>query len=149
MTSKGWKMQILLLPSDIKSCICDRMVPVQNLYIMILTFSRHEFWKVHIFKTVRASKKCSSTTIIEVNIFHRMGSLWIFSPWPWLKFSRSNFSSGYFDKSVKCKHYYCHQIGSQVCDIEWRHCECCTSWPWPTFSRSRIFKCEYLENGES
>ena len=25
---------------------------------------------------------------------------------------------------------------------------CCTSWPWSTFSRSRIFKCEYLEYGE-
>ena len=24
--------------------------------------------------------------------------------------------------------------------IEWRNCECCTSWPWPTFSRSQNFK---------
>ena len=27
----------------------------------------------------------------------------------------------------KCKHYYCHQIGSQVLDTERRDCECCTS----------------------
>ena len=27
----------------------------------------------------------------------------------------------------KCKHYYCHQIGSQAFAIEWRHCECCMS----------------------
>ena len=49
----------------------------------------------------------------------------------------------------QCKHYYYHQMGSQVFTIEWRHCECCTSRLWPTFSRSRILKCEYLENGRA
>ena len=34
----------------------------------------------------------------------------------------------------------------QVFAIAWHPC---TSWPWSTFSRSRILKCEYLENGES
>ena len=43
----------------------------------------------------------------------------------------------------------CHQIGSQVFAIEWHHCECCTSRPWPTFSRSLILKCEYLAKCES
>ena len=28
--------------------------------------------------------------------------------------------------------------------IEWRLCECCTSWPWHTRSRSGILKCEHL-----
>ena len=36
-------------------------------------------------------------------------------------------------------------MGSHIFSIEWRHWECCTSWPWPTFSRSRIFKSEYLD----
>ena len=33
--------------------------------------------------------------------------------------------------------YYCYQIGSQVSAIVRRHCKCCTSWLWPTFTRSR------------
>ena len=37
-------------------------------------------------------------------------------------------------------YYYCYQVG--------RAC-ICRSWSWPTFSRSRIVKCEYLQNGES
>ena len=28
-------------------------------------------------------------------------------------------------KRLKIKHYYCHQIVSQVFAIGWRHCECC------------------------
>ena len=52
-------------------------------------------------------------------------------------------------KAVQCEHYYCHQIGSQVFAIEPHHCESCWSWPWPTFSRSRISTVEYLGNGES
>ena len=40
----------------------------------------------------------------------------------------------------KWKHYYCHYLGSQVFAIEWQHCECCTSWPWPTSWRSRLMK---------
>ena len=43
----------------------------------------------------------------------------------------------------KCKHYRCHQIGSQVFASELRHCYCCT------FSGSQNFKCEYLETTES
>ena len=39
-------------------------------------------------------------------------------------------------KDVKCKNNCCHQLGSQVYPIEWRHCECYTSWPWPPFSRN-------------
>ena len=38
----------------------------------------------------------------------------------------------------KCKLFYGHQIGSQTFAIDWRHCECCTSWHWHTFPRSRI-----------
>ena len=38
-----------------------------------------------------------------------------------------------------CKHYHCHQIGSRAFSNEWHHFECCTSWTWPTFSRSQIF----------
>ena len=42
------------------------------------------------------------------------------------------------------KHRYCHQTRSHALAIEWRHCECCTSRSWPTFSRTRIINCEYL-----
>ena len=45
----------------------------------------------------------------------------------------------------KCKRYYCHQIGILVFAIEWRNCECCTSWPWPTFSRSLILNVNILK----
>ena len=51
--------------------------------------------------------------------------------------------------TANCKHYYCHQIRSQVFTTEWYHCKCSTSWLWPTFSSSRNWKCEYLENSES
>ena len=43
------------------------------------------------------------------------------------------------ENAGKCMHCYCHQIGSRVF----------ISWPWPTFSRSWYFKCDYLKNGES
>ena len=35
---------------------------------------------------------------------------------------------------------------SRVSIIEWLRCECCTSWPWPTFSRLRFFKYEYHDS---
>ena len=37
LTIKHWKMQTLLLPSDRKSDICQRMAVLQMLYIMTLT----------------------------------------------------------------------------------------------------------------
>ena len=52
-------------------------------------------------------------------------------------------------KAGKSKHYHCHQIGSHVFIMEWRHCESCISWPWPTFSKSRKLICEYKKNCES
>ena len=67
----------------------------------------------------------------------------------WPTFSCSNFSSGYCDKLENYKHYYCHEIGSQVFAIECRHCESCTSWPCPKFCRSQILKCEKHGNSES
>ena len=45
--------------------------------------------------------------------------------------------------------YYCHKIGSRIFAIEWLHCECYTSWTWPTFSRVQNLKCYYLENGKN
>ena len=38
LTSKRWKVQTLLLPSDRKSGVCHRMKPLQMLYIMTLTY---------------------------------------------------------------------------------------------------------------
>ena len=56
----------------------------------------------------------------------------------------------YLENGERCSKHYCwHQIRSQVFAIEWFHCKCCRSWPSLTFSRSRILKCEYLENDES
>ena len=55
----------------------------------------------------------------------------------------------YLVNGEESKHYHCHQIGSHIFDIEKCQCKCCASWPWPTFQRSRILKCEYLVNGES
>ena len=40
-------------------------------------------------------------------------------------------------------------VGNHVFTMEWRICQCCISWAWPTFSRSWNLKCEYLENDES
>ena len=54
---------------------------------------------------------------------------------------------GYLTNGVRwSKHYCCHQIGSHEFIFDWRHCEFFTSSPWPTFSRSRVLKCEYLES---
>ena len=41
------------------------------------------------------------------------------------------------------RHCCCHQIGSWALASE-----CCTSWPWPTFSRSRILKCKTVRAGK-
>ena len=46
LRSIGWKMQKLLLPSDRKSGICHRMVPLWMLYIMIFTYNfNSRIWK--------------------------------------------------------------------------------------------------------
>ena len=45
LTSKGWKMQTLLLLSVMKSGICHRMEPLRMLYVMTLT----DIFKVTIF----------------------------------------------------------------------------------------------------
>ena len=42
----------------------------------------------------------------------------------------------------KMQSYYCHQIGSQVCSIEWRHRQSCRSLLWFLFWRSRMFTCK-------
>ena len=52
----------------------------------------------------------------------------------------------YLVNGERCsKDFYCHQIGSHAFAIGWCHCEYYTSY----ILRSRIFKCEYIENGES
>ena len=38
LTSKGWKMQTLILPKDKKSGIYHRMAPLRMLYIITLTY---------------------------------------------------------------------------------------------------------------
>ena len=63
-----------------------------------------------------------------------------------LTFYLTNFSQMVRDKT---KITIVVQIGSHAFTIALCQYECCTSWPWPTFSRLRILKCEYLENGES
>ena len=59
------------------------------------------------------------------------------SSWPWPTFSSSNFSI-LFVLRISCKWWKISQpllllSRSHVSAIEWRHCECCTSWPWPAF----------------
>ena len=44
-------------------------------YDLDLYFEGHELLNVNISKTVRASEKCSSMTLIEVDICHRMRAL--------------------------------------------------------------------------
>ena len=74
---------------------------------------------------------------------------------PWPSFSRSKLLTiYYFSKHLangerQSKYDYCHQIESRIFVIPWRHCECCTSRFWPTFSRLRILKCENLEKADS
>ena len=103
---------------------------------------------------VKASKKRSRMTFIEVDVFRRMGAAQVL--YVVLHDLDVNFQGQTFQEDIltsrgwkKCKHYYCHQIGRQVVAIEWCHCECCTSWPWITFSRSWNLKCAYFENVES
>ena len=56
----------------------------------------------------------------------------------------------YIVTGERCKKRYTfNHIGSHVFAIEWRHDEWCTSWPWPTFSRSRILKSQCLKKDES
>ena len=50
-------------------------------------------------------------------------------------------------------YWYCHQIWNHVFAMKWCYWKCCTSWPWPKFSRSqKLYKyinIQYLDDGES
>ena len=74
---------------------------------------------------VRAITKLHLMTFMQVDIRH----CYCYSQSSLPKFSRSNFSIDHFNKYrlEKSKHHHCHQIGSQIFAIEWRHCDCCTS----------------------
>ena len=145
-------MQTLLLPSDRKFGICYWIASLRMLYLTyVFNIKNFEMWLFR--KRWELAQKFPTMTTFKRFIFAiEWNHFECYTPWPWPKFSMSNFLCGYFDKSrfQKCKHYYCHQIGSQVFAIEFfANCECCRSWHWPTFSRSIILKCEYVENGES
>ena len=71
-------------------------------------------------------------------------------PWPCPTFFQGQICSlAILTNAQKCKRYCWHQIGSRMFAIKWHQYEFCTSWPWPTFSRSGILKCESQENDES
>ena len=69
-TSIVWNMQTLLLLSDRKPAIWHRIQHDFDVH-----FQGHEFWKINISKTVKASENRSSITAIEVDICHRMKPL--------------------------------------------------------------------------
>ena len=64
---------------------------------------------------------------------------WVFFPWTWKSFSRSIMwafcliceflETDRVNVTIGIK-----QLGSHILTIDQHHCECCTSWPWPTFS---------------
>ena len=108
LTSKRWRMQTLLLPSDRKSGICHRMAPLRILYILTFTnifkvtnyekgISRKQWELEKMLKNdfYRGWYLPSNGTIVNVELrdldinFH------------------GQTSSGYFHKTGKCKHYYC------------------------------------------
>ena len=98
-------------------------------------------------KILKNSPVCIYTFLVHWCKFHS-------TPWPWPSFSR-------------LKIWYCLVLWISrkrweieqtlplpsdrihVFAIEWQNFNYCTSWPWPTFSRSRILKCEYLANSMS
>ena len=107
------------LPSNRKSCVCHRMVPLQMLYIMALTyiFKVIKFFNVNISKTVRTSNKMhlnyfywdqyllSTRTIVNVVLCDLD-----------LNFQGQTFQVTILTSKSwnKSKHSYCHQLRSQV-----------------------------------
>ena len=93
LISKHWKMETLLLPSDRKSGICNRMAILQMLYSATMTkFSRSNISNIDISKTVRVSVKMRVMTFIDVGIRHLMVSLRLVTQ-TLTKLSRSNIIS--------------------------------------------------------
>ena len=72
LTSKGCKIPTLILPSDRKYLQANGITANVVHHDLDLYFKGHEFWNVNISKTVRASKKYSRMTFIEVDICHRI-----------------------------------------------------------------------------
>ena len=132
---------------DRKSSIWHLMVSLRMLYVMTLNY----IFKVINFEMWISRKSIELPRNSQIWLLKRLifaiewGPLWMF-------FSMTfNFQGETFQVAIltskcwKLQYYYCHQIGSQVFTIEWRHCECCTSWPWPTFSKLRFLKCKNLK----
>ena len=108
-------------------CMCVRVYPVCLKYVP----RSPKFWKKYHHNFSVEWRKYSFS-----------------SPWPGPSFAKSNFGILFAlrksrkrweiakiflfpsNRKLSC----CHQ------------CECYTSWPWPTISRLRILKCEYLQN---
>ena len=100
-------------------CVC---------YKLYLHVQGDKFWNVNTSKMVRASKKILKHNFYIDWYLPSNGTNECCSPRPLPKFSRSNFSNSYFGmkRMKKCKHYYCHQIGSEVFAIKWHNCKYCT-----------------------
>ena len=134
-------MQTLLLSSDMKPGICHRMTSLRMLYITTLTYT----FKIMNFEMLISRKRWELAKVLKYDFYRG-----------WYLPSNGNIANDVFHdlhqnfqgqtfqvavwqiNTGKCKYYYCHQIGSQVFAIEWRHCKCCTVWPWPTLSSSNI-----------
>ena len=75
---KRWELAINSQVGLYRSCYSQsngvsRMASLRMLCIRTdVRFQGHEYWTVYIWKTVRASEKCSSVTFIEFDIWHRM-----------------------------------------------------------------------------
>ena len=72
------KLETLQLSSDRKSRICNQIAPLRVFCIKTLTYifkvTKFEMW-LGSSKMMKVSKKCSSMTFIEVDIYHRMEPL--------------------------------------------------------------------------
>ena len=71
------KMQTLLLPSDRKSGICNRMVPLRMLSIMTLSYifkvTKFDMWISR--KRWELTKKCACMTFIQIKFFPSNGTI--------------------------------------------------------------------------
>ena len=102
-------------------------------------------WNVNISQTVWSRAKVPMMTLIQVDICYWMSCSMTLT----YIFKVKLFTWLFWQVSVeKIKTILLpSERKSGIC-IEWRHRECCTSWPWRTFSRSWNLKCEYLRNSE-
>ena len=84
-------------------------------------------------------------TSIDIDICHWMLPLQKLYSMTLTYISWSNISNANISKTVRARAEMHDTTFILVFAIEWRHCESCTPWLWPTFSRSNISNADISE----